>query len=284
MPLHPGLRSALPHLWHRSPFPLLMKSPVHCLSRLAALWFSAVLLAGAARAEKLVIGFEDINLYPYGKPSETQVYVGYLRTILDAFAADRGHELEFAVIPLKRLFLEFGSGDVDMFIPDNPAWSQEYKKGVDVSYSDAVAVVLDGFAVLPGREREPMNEQEIHIGVILGVTVEPLFEDRQRQRIVFDRASRFESVFRALLLGRVDAVHCNLAVAGHVLSTLGRTPDSVAWNASLPRFKSYFHVSSTRGELIAELNAWLRAHQDELSALKQEYGILEQESRPWGAE
>ena len=254
------------------------------LSSPTVLLVLAILFAAPAPAEKLVIGFEEINLYPYGKPSEEEIYVGYMREILDAFAEDSGHVMEFAVIPLKRLFLEFGSGDVDMFVPDNPTWSQEYKRDVDVFYSDAVAVALDGFAVLPGREQEPMNEQAIHLGVVLGFTVEPLFEDEQRERIVFDRASRFDSLFRALFLGRVDAVYCNLATAGHVLSELGREPGSVTWNTTLPQYRSNFHVSSTRAELIEELNAWLRSHQRELKVLKQEYGILDQDDRPWGAE
>ncbi len=242
----------------------------------------ASLAVTAATAEELVIGFEDLDLFPYGKPSEDEIFVGYLRAILDAFAEDRGHRLVFAVTPLKRLYLGFKEGNVDMFIPDNPAWSHPYKQGIDVYYSDQIAVALDGFAVVPGRQNETINHDVVHIGAILGVTVEPLFDNAEKELLVFERASRFESLFKALLLGRVDAVHCNLAVAGKVLEAIGKDPRAIAWNQTLPRFKSRFHVSSTRRELIDELNAWLAAHAAEVTLLKAEYGLLELESRPWG--
>ncbi len=249
---------------------------------LAALLFISSLSIQAATAEELVIGFEDVDFYPYGKPSEDEIFVGYLRALLDAFAEDRGHELVFAVTPLKRLYLGFQEGGIDMFIPDNPAWSHQYKQGIDVYYSAAIAAALDGFAVVPGREKEPINADIVHIGAILGVTVEPLFTDSEKELLVFDRASRFEGLFKALLFGRVDAVHCNLAVANKVLEAIDKDPDAIAWSTTLPRFKSLFHVSSTRRELIEELNGWLRAHGAKVESLKSEYGILELESLAWG--
>ncbi len=235
-----------------------------------------------AVAEELVIGFEDLDFYPYGKPNGDEIFVGYLRAILEAFAEDRGHQLVFAVTPIKRLYLEFKEGDVDMFIPDNPAWSQPYKQGTDIYYSEVIAVALDGFAVVPGRERETIDDNIVHIGAILGFTVEPLFDDAQRELLVFDRGSRFESLFKALLLGRVDAVYCNLAAANTVLGAIDKAPDAIAWSETLPRFKSLFHISSTRPELIEELDDWLEAHTAEVKSLKAEYGILELESRTWG--
>ena len=246
-----------------------------------ALALLAASLSLPATAEELVVGFEDLDFYPYGKPSEEEIFVGYLRAVLEAFAEDRGHQLVFAVTPLKRLYLGFKAGDVDLFIPDNPAWSHEYKRGIDVYYSDVVAVALDGFAVAPGREHEAVHDDVVHIGAILGFTVEPLFDDVQREVLVFDRASRFESLFKALLLGRVDAVYCNLAAANNVLATIGKAPDTVAWSQALPRFKSLFHVSSTRRQLIEELDDWLGKNAAAVTSLKREYGILDLESLPW---
>ena len=263
------------------------RPPTHSPPPLPAIALAVIALLSlvplpAAQAEELVIGFEDLDFYPYGKPSEDKIFVGYLRSVLEAFAADRGHRLAFAVTPLKRLYMGFAEGDVDMFVPDNPAWSQEYKAGVDIYYSDPIAVALDGFAVLPGREREAVGDGIVHVGTILGFTVEPLFDDAQRKRLVFDRVSRFESSFRALLLGRVDAVYCNLAVAENVLAKIGKPPASISWSRALPAFKSDFQVSSTRRELIDELNRWLRSETARVEAMKREYGVLAGETRPWG--
>lgn len=237
---------------------------------------------GAAVAEKLVVGFEDLDFYPYGKTDDEQIFVGYLRSLLEAFAADRGHQLELEFAPLKRLYMGFQRGDVDLFTPDNPAWSEEYKQGLEIYYSDVITVALDGFAVLPGRERETVGDRIGHVGTILGFTIEPLFGEAQKKLLVFDRVSRFESIFGALLLGRVDAVYCNLAVTNHVLEELGKEPSAVRWSETLPSFKSPFHVSSTRQELIAELDDWLRSNPAAVKALKEEYGILDSESRDWG--
>jgi len=249
---------------------------------LATLLLIAFFSSAPALAEKFFIGFEDLDFYPYGKPSVDEIYVGYLRTLLNAFAEDHGHELEFAVTPLKRLFQEFERGEIDMFVPDNPNWSQQYKEGIDLYYSDTIAVALDGFAVLPGRERGDVGDEIRNIGTILGFTVEPLFDRADLERIKFDHASKFESIFRALFLERVDAVYCNLAAANRVLSKLGKEPDSVAWSPLLPQFKSDFKISSTHPEIIEEFNLWLRSHKELVAGLKEEFGILEGESMSWG--
>ena len=250
--------------------------------RLGVLLVALSLAAPAATSEELVIGFEDLNLYPYGKPSDEDIFVGYLRALIDAFAEGRRYEPAFAIMPVKRLYMGFREGGIDMFTPDNPAWSQPYKQGIDVYYSDVIAAALDGFAVVPGKEQETIGEGVVHIGAILGVTVEPLFTDAEKILLVFDRASRFEGLFKALLYGRVDAVHCNLAVATSVLEAIGEAPDAIGWSTTLPRFKAQFHISSTRRDLIEEFNVWLRAHADEVEALKSEYGLLELESLAWG--
>ena len=256
--------------------------PETLLRLLAVLLIFIGLSVTGAVSEELVIGFEDLDHYPYGKPSEDEIFVGYQRALLEAFAEDAGHDLIFEVTPPKRLYLRIKEGDVDMFIPDNPDWSLQYKQGIDVFYSDVIAMALDGFTVTPGRETETIGQDIVHIGTILGFTVEPLFDDATREQIVFDRASRYESLFKALLLGRLDAVYCNLAVANNVLVAIGKDPDAVVWSDALPQFKSLFHVSSTRRELIEELNGWLRSHAADVEALKAEYGILKLESHDWG--
>jgi hypothetical protein len=237
-----------------------------------------------SRADNLSVGFADLDFYPYGKPSADQIYVGYLRALLDAFAEDHDHDLDFAGTPMKRLLQEFERGEIDLFVPDNPGWSQQYKEGIDLYYSDTVAVALDGFAVLAGREGEVVGDEIRNIGVILGFTVEPLFDQEDLKQISFDRASKFESIFRALFLERVDAVYCNLAAANHVLSALGKDSDSVAWDSQLPKFKSEFKISSTHLALIEEFNVWMLSHQGLIVGLKEEFGILEGEQKPWGAE
>jgi polar amino acid transport system substrate-binding protein len=249
---------------------------------LAVLALAALCLTGICRAEKLIVGVEDIDFYPYGKTTAEAGYVGYLRDLLDAFAAAQGYAPEYAVTPIKRLYLRLGDGDLDFFVPDNPAWSQEKKKDIEIYYSGPVAVARDGFAVLPGREQESIGTDIVHLGIFLGFTVEPLFQEAELSQIVFNEASRFESLFRTLFLGRIDAVYCNQAAAYQVLKELGKPVDAISWSHRLPRFRSEFHVSSTRRELVEQLDDWMRKNPDRVRDLKREYGILDGETTPWG--
>ena len=201
---------------------------------------------------------------------------------LDAFARDREHQLTYELAPLKRLLLGRGGQEMTLFVPDNPSWSVESKEGIELHYTAPVAIALDGFAVLPGREDEVPGQDIRNIGAILGFTLEPLFTDDERKSLTFDRASGFESLFRALLLGRVDAVHCNLAVADQVLQNLGHPPSVVAWSQGLPRLRSTFHFSSQNADLIAEIDAWMLANPETVDRLRREYGLADFEKRPWG--
>ena len=256
------------------------------LGHLAA-WVTAVALLAPvatlpASAEPLVVGVEEVQLWPYARPDDERVFVGYLRELLDAFARDRGHELTYELAPLKRLLLGLGGQEMTLFVPDNPSWSVESKQGIELHYTTPVAIALDGFAVLPGREDEVPGQGIHNIGAILGFTLEPLFTATELELLTFDRASGFESLFRALLLGRVDAVHCNLAVADQVLHTLGHPPSVVSWSQGLPRLRSTFHFSSQNAELIAEIDAWMLANPETVDRLRREYGLADFEKRPWG--
>lgn len=242
----------------------------------------ALALPTVSRGEELVVGFQEFDFYPYGRPDAESTYVGYLRDLLDAYALDRGHQLRFEVVPVKRLFAEFERGEIDLFVPDNPAWSQDVKGGGALHYSEVIAVALDGFAVLPGRQEEQPGEGVLHIGSILGVTIDPLFDEGLRESLRFDRTTSFESIFRALMLERVDAVYCNRAVTHDVLRRLGVPVDSVTWSQTLPRFRSEFRVSSGRAELIADFDRWLQQHEDLVEAMKREFGLLTEETLPWG--
>ena len=237
----------------------------------------ACLLTGGVfqplRADDLVVGFEEMDFSPYGRPDAEKTFVGYVRAVLDAYAEARGHRLSFLVVPTKRLFSSFERGDVDLFGPDNPQWSLDSKGGAELYYSDVIVTAEDGFVVLPGRQDDLPGEGIQHIGTIFGVTVEPLFDEATRQRLVFDQTVRFDSIFKALLLGRVDAVYCNRATTEHVLGRLGEPTSSVAWSTTLPRFTSEFHISSPHRELIADFDRWLHGHREWIATTQIDFGV-----------
>jgi ABC-type amino acid transport substrate-binding protein len=104
-----------------------------------------------------------------------------------------------------------------------------------------------------------------------------------RQRLVFDQTVRFESIFKALLLGRVDAVYCNRATMEHILTRLGKPTSVVAWSTTLPRFTSEFHISSPHRELIDDFNRWLHGHREWIVATQISYGVAPRSPEENGA-
>lgn len=233
-------------------------------------------------AQSLVVGVEEVDFSPYFRSSQSDAFGGYLRAFLDRFAIDRGYVLDLEIMPLKRLFLGFVDDDVDLFVPDNPTWSLPFKKRSEIFYSRDVAVALDGFAVLPGREDLQPGHGIDHVGTMLGFTVEPILEPSVREVMSIEHASGFESLFKALFLERIDAVYCNVAVARTILAGLGRDPGAISWSRTLPRFKSRFHISSRHQLLIEELDRWMAEHPAEVQDLKRSHGILAAEADAWG--
>ncbi len=230
----------------------------------------------------LVVGVQETDFFPYFRPGDDAAPEGYFRDLLEAFAADRGFRLELVVLPIRRMFLGSFGEEIDLFIPDNPHWSVESKQGRELYYSRTVTTALDGFAVLPGREHQRPGPELTHVGTMLGFTIDPVLPRAAREMLLIERASQFESLFRALLLGRIDAVYCNVAVAHRALASLGRDPGSVSWSRTLPRFKSSFHVSSRHRDLIRELDDWMAENEALVTSLKDRFGILSAESTPWG--
>ena len=234
--------------------------------------------------ETIVIGLEEFEIYPYGTPSETEIYTGYLRDLMESFAADRGASLELVVWPAKRLQIGFKDGEIDLYVVDHPQWAKEYKVGLDMTYSRVVAVALDGFLVLPGREGETLGKGGIErLSLVRGTTPVEFLEQARGEGIVVDYAPDFEQLVRSLLLGRADAIYSNVAITRHVLEVLGKDPAAVSWSSALPRAKAFFYISSaTRPDLIADFDHWLETHPVQVRDLKQRYGLLADEGRAWG--
>lgn len=240
--------------------------------------YAFILASVAAHAETLVVGFEDLDIYPYGRPHDEQVYEGYFRDVMEAFAAARGYELKLLVLPAKRLHAGFRKGEADLYVPDNPSWSAEFKQDLDIAYSDVVAVALDGLLVLPGKENEKLGEGIVRIGTVLGVTLVPFLKELEAGVVTADYSADHQAVYRKLLMGRVDAVYSNLAIARYILSRIQEDAGAVAWSEAVPLVRSEFHASSaTRPELVAAFNQWLRSHQAEVETIKKRFELVESE-------
>ena len=83
---------------------------------------------------------QDIDYYPiYKADLASNEYSGYLRDLMDAFAAAEGIRFEYKVRPVRRMIWEYTRGLYDFALPDHPNWNKSEKLGMELSYSAPVA-------------------------------------------------------------------------------------------------------------------------------------------------
>jgi hypothetical protein len=203
---------------------------------------------------------------------ENGQFGGFARAVLDAFAADQGHEFIYRALPVNRLFRDFIEGQLDFKYPDNPLWSADLKKNKGVTYSDPVVRYIDGIMVTP--ENVGKGVQSIHsLGTVLGFTAWE-WEDAIRQGKVMRSESRsFEGALQQAILGRVDGLYADLAVVNYHMERIGKS-GSLVYDPSLPHTDSFYYLSTLRhGKIIAEFNAWMHQRASLVQSLREKFAV-----------
>ncbi|NQD93399.1 transporter substrate-binding domain-containing protein [Pseudomonas sp. CrR25] len=236
------------------------------------LCFSLLGAAQQAVAEQFRVGVERQPYLPYFTLQDGE-YRGYAREVLDAFAADQGHQFSYVALPVKRLLSDFLAGKVDFKFPDHPQWKSEQKQGRHIHYSRPVAPYIDG--VLVPRERLGQGQQRIKmLGTQLGFTPWPYLAAIESGQMSLTQNNRIDSLLRMALSGRVDAVYLNPLVARHVLEAQGLPRDALVFDPALAHIDDHYFLSSIRHpQVIAAFDAFLQAQPQLLRRLRAKYGI-----------
>jgi ABC-type amino acid transport substrate-binding protein len=226
----------------------------------------------AMAGEKLVIGVESVYYLPLAA-YENGVYRGYARDVFDAFAKDRGYDVEYRALPVPRLYASFFEGEVDFKFPDNARWKQDQRAGKKIHYSDPVAAYIDGTSVTPDKKNSAAPPIK-RLGTMGGFTPWAWMERIGGERIQLSENTQLEALVRQALTGRVDAVYASVAVVNYQLDHVLKQPGALVFNPALPYSRDNYHLSTLkRPEILNEFNDWMRKNRQRIAALKKKYGV-----------
>ncbi|MVW74092.1 substrate-binding periplasmic protein [Pseudomonas xionganensis] len=236
----------------------------------------ALVLSTSLQAQTFTIGVELQPYMPYSSVEEGR-YLGYGRELLDAFAAQAGHEFVYQPLPVRRLLSDFLHGRVDFKYPDNPRWNADIKTGHAIHYSQTAAPAIDGVMVKP--QYLGLGEQRIRrLGTQRGFTPWPYLEDIEAGHLLLIQANQIDSLLAMALNDRVDAVYLNPQVVAHQLGLMGKS-GALVFDPSLDYLDDHYFLSSIQHpEVIEQFNAFLRDQAEWIEALKLRHGITDQGS------
>ena len=229
-------------------------------------------VSGAAKAETILVGVEDIQYYPH-YTWENGEYGGFGRAFLDAWAEANGHTLEFKPMPVLRLMRAVVEQQIDLKYPDNAFWSADIKEGKGVVYSKPVTPYTDGVSVLPENKGRSADEIKT-LGMVVGFTAWDWLDRINAETVEVSQNGDFTALKRQGMRGRVDGVYSNIAIVNYVLSNILEKPGALVFDEGLPHTASNYHASSAkRPDLIDSINAFIDGNGDRLAAMRGEFGI-----------
>jgi polar amino acid transport system substrate-binding protein len=244
-------------------------------TQLGSLLISAILLCLAAPVlakDKLIIGVENQFYLPIYAYDQGQ-YHGFARDLFDAFAQDRGYQVEYRALPVPRLYAAFFSGQVDFKFPDNPLWKQQERNGKKISYSAPVAAFVDGISVLP-RNANAGIDQIKHIGTMSGFTPWAWMSRIKTGDTRLSENTHLQALIKQTLAGRNDGAYASVAVINYQLDHVLKQPGALVFNPALPNDRDNYYLSSIkRPEVLNEFNHWQQANRTRIAAMKKQYGV-----------
>ncbi len=225
-----------------------------------------------AASEALVVGVENIDHYPHYRLEQGE-WQGLGRDLLDAFSAYSGYRFVYRPYPVKRLMQEHMAGGVDFRFPDNPLWSAEQRSSVKVHYSDPFLEVVEGTLVRP--ERRGLGVAKLHaLGTIIGFTAASYRDLIARQQVQVEESSDSFNLMQKAIRGRIDGAYLSIDSARHILDEVLKAPDALVFDAGLPYDRyQYLLSSTTRPDVIAAFNRFLREEPEQVEALIERYRI-----------
>jgi ABC-type amino acid transport substrate-binding protein len=238
---------------------------------LIALLAATTLQAAEPRAP-LIVGVENqyyLPAYAY----ENGQYKGFARDLLDAFARDKGYQIEYRALPVQRLYASFFSGQVDFKFPDNPNWQGEKRTGKAVVYSEPVIAFVDGVSVKP--ERKTAQADDIHVlGTVSGFTPWSWGDRLKSGKATLAENASLDALVRQTIAGRIDGAYASVAVINYQLDHVLKQPGALVFHSGLPFSRDHYFLSSIkRPEVIREFSQWMKQNRSMIAALKKQHGV-----------
>ena len=225
-----------------------------------------LLLSPAVMADRLVIGVEELNYYPYFTFEDGE-YAGHARELLDAFAEDNGYHFDFRPLPVARLLDAFLDGDVDFKYPDDPDWSRDAREGYDIYYSDPVIPYVDG-VVASGRLEEPES-----LATVRGFTPLPYLDQIEGGEVELHEVPNAVQLVRFVISGRAEAAYFNIRVLEYQLEEMGRE-EVLKFQEHMPHVRADYYLSTLEHQEVVEaFNEWMADNRDLVEEINARYNL-----------
>lgn len=239
------------------------------------LLLAAFLLRGQVAAAELTVGVTGVDQLPIANGnSESGLYEGFARELLDDFAAKNGHVMHYRPLPILRLYDQFLYKQVlQLKFPDNPLWRTDLRRDLPVAYSQPLLWVSEGLAVLPGNIGRKLETLKV-IGAVRGYTPYPYLQAIATQQLKLLETSDLQALVALALNGRVDAIYVNATVLNYYLTQQLKQPHALLLDSTLPLIDTSFHVSSiSNPEILRQLDQYLLSERQSVARLRAKYLI-----------
>lgn len=245
-----------------------------CLSLLAA-------CATAETQQKIVVGVEKIEFYPYWEINEEGELRGFARELMDAFSVYAHREIEYQAFNVHTLYEKFFAGELDLKLPDNPYWQAENKSGLPIAYSLPIAGFTDGVLVKHARNGQGLSSFK-RLGTVKGFTPFVYFPLIESGKIKLNEVENFNELYSIMVNNEIDGIYFPEVSAKHYLGNLtinnlasvSLTSDDIVFDSSLPFVHSFYYVSTfTKHNLLHQFNSFLIDQREKIEEIRQKYGI-----------
>lgn len=200
------------------------------------------------------VAFPSQDFFPQYQLNDANKAVGLLPDILEKFSKDTNIKFQYKFLPVKRYMEYFKNNQIDFLIPSNPLWSLDYKKGLNVVYSEPIITSIVG--ILVAKEHENINRAELKkLGTISGYTINGFDSELANKKLKISYSNDPEALLKKVLLKRVQGAYFHIDIAKYYIEKESM-PLVIAKN--LPLIKYEYHMSTHQHpEVIKKFNQWL---------------------------
>lgn len=199
---------------------------------------------------------------------------GFVRDLMDAFAASFGATIEYRAASPDLLLNAAADGALDLVFPDAPDLRHKIKGDRLFLYSAPLTEQVVGILVprrMAGRGPDRMRSLATRRGEI----PEGWGDRLKKGELMLVEDSSLETLIRHALVGRADGVYGDALVLNRIARDVVKMePGELVLDASLPQRRSTMHISTVRrGDLLRRLDRWLSVNDARLASMRAGRGV-----------
>ncbi len=237
-----------------------------------AIFIATPCLASAGQLKTILVGVEDMDYRPYAAWIDG-VYVGAAADIFNKFASDRGYQIIYRPLSVKRLYQALFDGAIDLKYPDSPEWLFSARKDLKITYSNPVLDYTDGIMVLPQHAGVGIGALK-SLAMVSGFTPPYEIQRLAGRNITLDDNFNGISLVRYVMSGRADGGFISVVTAQWILTNTIHKPDGLKYDPDLPhQIGAYMMSTTTKPEVVADFNDWMSKNGRFLEDTKKRWSI-----------